>query len=183
MSPRDLSSSPSTYTVSILTSWSTSLDQFYNFDNFFKDIFLKKIKKIFFYVHWCFDCITVSARVSDPLELEIQTVVSCHVDAGNWTWSSGRAASALNHWATSHPPVLINLSCNVLHQNVSLGTGASALQLRAHATLEKDLNVFLVSTIHNSLQHGLQGIQHSLLGIEGSVTHICPLPQYIHNWK
>jgi hypothetical protein len=27
----------------------------------------------------------VCVRVSDPLELELQTVASCHMDAGNWT--------------------------------------------------------------------------------------------------
>jgi hypothetical protein len=26
----------------------------------------------------------VYVKVSDPLELELQTVVSCHVGAGNW---------------------------------------------------------------------------------------------------
>ena len=38
---------------------------------------------------------------SDPLELELQMVVSHHVKAGNWTQSSARAASALNCWAIS----------------------------------------------------------------------------------
>ena len=35
-----------------------------------------------FYVHWCFACIYVYGRVSGPLELELQTVVSCH--CGSW---------------------------------------------------------------------------------------------------
>jgi hypothetical protein len=42
------------------------------------------------------------ARVSDPMELELQSVVSCHVGAGNWTqdlWKSGQGD--LNHWAIS----------------------------------------------------------------------------------
>lgn len=33
-------------------------------------------------VHWCFACMHVSVRVSYPLELELQTVVSCHVLLG-----------------------------------------------------------------------------------------------------
>lgn len=40
-------------------------------------------------------------RVSDLLELELETVVTLHVGAGNWTRSFGRAASALNLWAVS----------------------------------------------------------------------------------
>jgi hypothetical protein len=36
-----------------------------------------------FYVHWCFAYICVCERVSDPLELELQAVVNCHMDAGN----------------------------------------------------------------------------------------------------
>ena len=34
-----------------------------------------------FYMNWCFACMYVCVRVLDPLELEIQTVVSCHVGA------------------------------------------------------------------------------------------------------
>lgn len=37
----------------------------------------------FFNVHWCFACMYACVSVLDSLELEFQTVVSCHVDAGN----------------------------------------------------------------------------------------------------
>jgi len=36
-----------------------------------------------FYAHWCSARLYVCVRVSDPLELELQTVVSYHVGAGN----------------------------------------------------------------------------------------------------
>jgi hypothetical protein len=36
-----------------------------------------------FYVHWYFACLYVCVRVSGPLELKLQTAVSCHVVAGN----------------------------------------------------------------------------------------------------
>jgi hypothetical protein len=36
-----------------------------------------------FYVHWYFACMYVSVRGSDPLEGELQSVVSCHVGARN----------------------------------------------------------------------------------------------------
>ena len=36
-------------------------------------------------VHWCSSFVWVCVGVSDPMELESQTVVSCHVGAGNWT--------------------------------------------------------------------------------------------------
>ena len=34
-----------------------------------------------FYVYWCFAYMHVCVRVLNPLELELQTVVSCHVGA------------------------------------------------------------------------------------------------------
>lgn len=36
-----------------------------------------------FYVHWCFVCMYVCVRVPDPLELELETVLSSSVGAGN----------------------------------------------------------------------------------------------------
>jgi hypothetical protein len=36
-----------------------------------------------FYVHWCFACMCAYVRAADLLELELQTVVSCHVRARN----------------------------------------------------------------------------------------------------
>jgi hypothetical protein len=36
-----------------------------------------------FYIYWCFACVYICVRESDPLELELQMVVSCHVVAGN----------------------------------------------------------------------------------------------------
>ena len=35
------------------------------------------------YMHWCFACMYICVRVLDLLELELQTVVNCHVGAGN----------------------------------------------------------------------------------------------------
>ena len=49
-------------------------------------------------------------RVSDPPEPEIETVVSCHVGAGNKSGSSGRANSALNHGAISLNKLIFNSS-------------------------------------------------------------------------
>lgn len=40
-------------------------------------------------------CMTNKKNMSDPLELEFQAVVSCHVVTGNWLGSSGGATSAL----------------------------------------------------------------------------------------
>jgi len=34
-------------------------------------------------VHWCFAYMYVRVRISETLELELQTVVSCHVGAEN----------------------------------------------------------------------------------------------------
>lgn len=36
-------------------------------------------------------------RVSYPLELELQMIISCHVGSGNFPGSSGKAESVLNH--------------------------------------------------------------------------------------
>lgn len=46
-------------------------------------LFLFKIYLFLFYVHWRFACMRVCGRVSDPLEVGLQTVVSHYVDAGN----------------------------------------------------------------------------------------------------
>ena len=39
----------------------------------------------FIFCVWVF-CMYICVRMLDPLELELQTGVSCHVGAGNWTW-------------------------------------------------------------------------------------------------
>jgi hypothetical protein len=52
---------------------------------------INAVLKVFFVVvlfltfMWSFACMYVCVRIPDPLELELQTVVSCHVDSGNWT--------------------------------------------------------------------------------------------------
>jgi hypothetical protein len=61
-----------------LTSWDLT--------NCFNNLFL-------FYVHWCFDYIWICVRVSYSLEQVLQTVVNCHIGAGNWTqvlWKSSQ---------------------------------------------------------------------------------------------
>lgn len=47
---------------------------------------------------WCLWC---HKRMSDLLELELHTVMSCHVGSGNELRSSGKAASDVNCWAIS----------------------------------------------------------------------------------
>ena len=42
--------------------------------------------------------------VFNPLELELQTVVSHHLGAENQTWVPGTAASAIHHCAISQVP-------------------------------------------------------------------------------
>jgi hypothetical protein len=47
------------------------------------------------YVHWCFACMSVCVRVSDPLELALQSVVSCYVGAENGSqvlWKSSQCS-------------------------------------------------------------------------------------------
>ena len=39
--------------------------------------------KSLFHVHWRSACMCVYVRMSEPLELELQTVVGCHVGAEN----------------------------------------------------------------------------------------------------
>lgn len=43
-------------------------------------------------------------RASNSLELELQTIVICHVGSGNWAQVSGRATRALKHQAISAAP-------------------------------------------------------------------------------
>lgn len=52
--------------------------------SFFSILFFKKF--IYFYfmsIDWCFYCMYVPVRVLDPLELDLETVVSFCVGAGN----------------------------------------------------------------------------------------------------
>jgi hypothetical protein len=48
-------------------------------------------------------------RASEPLERELQTVMSCHVGAGIEPRSSVRAESALNNRVTSPAQILLSL--------------------------------------------------------------------------
>ena len=52
---------------------------------------------IYFYVHWCFACMYICIRVSEALEVELQTGVSSQVILGIEPRSAGRTASAPNH--------------------------------------------------------------------------------------
>lgn len=56
-----------------------------------------------FYVHLCFACMYVCVGVSDPMQLELQTVVSCRV----WCWDS-------NPGPVGEPPVV--LTAETSHQ-------------------------------------------------------------------
>lgn len=67
----------------------------------------KSIFYLFTYVHCCFACMHVCERVLDPLELELQTSVSCYVLNGNWTWVLWRATSTPDHWAISPAPFFV----------------------------------------------------------------------------
>lgn len=62
----------------------------------------------YMYVYMCITCVPDACgnqkKITDSLELELQVVMSCHVDAGNWEPNPspfGRAASAL----TTRPPI------------------------------------------------------------------------------
>lgn len=45
---------------------------------------IKLLKKLFlFHMHWCFSYTSIYMRVYEPLGLELDTAVSCHVSAGN----------------------------------------------------------------------------------------------------
>lgn len=54
----------------------------------------------YFYFVWI-GIFPACVRMLDLLELELLTILSCPEGAGNWTWSSGRIARALNQWANS----------------------------------------------------------------------------------
>jgi hypothetical protein len=47
---------------------------------------LKACATTVWHVQWYFADMNVCVRMMNPLERELQTVVSCHVNAGNWTW-------------------------------------------------------------------------------------------------
>jgi hypothetical protein len=67
-------------------------------DFFFLAFFLITIYLV--YVRWCFACMNICVKRSDWLKLELQTVVSCHLGARNWTlvlWKSSQCSQLLNH--------------------------------------------------------------------------------------
>lgn len=52
-------------------------------------------------------CLNACVRVSDPRELQLHTIVSCHVVSGNWTqvlWKSSHCSfpSLTEYWFFSH---------------------------------------------------------------------------------
>lgn len=65
-------------------------------------------------------------RALDPLELELQMVIICHVGAGNQTRSSCPAANAPNCWAICPAPAMISFN-SVWHQPIQQKTGPFCL--------------------------------------------------------
>lgn len=61
-----------------------------------------------FNVHWCFVYMHVCVRALDSLELDLQTVVSCHEGAGIEPRSTERAARALSHPFSPTPIITFN---------------------------------------------------------------------------
>ena len=50
-------------------------------------------------------CVCVYVRVLDPLELDLQIVVSCHMGAGNESrilWQSSQCSKSLSHLPVAH---------------------------------------------------------------------------------
>lgn len=68
--------------------------------------FLKLIN--LFNVHWCFVYMHVCVRALGSLELDLQTVVSCHEGAGIEPRSTERAARALSHPFSPTPIITFN---------------------------------------------------------------------------
>jgi hypothetical protein len=50
---------------------------------------------LLFYARRCFVCMFICVSVLDPVELELQTVMSCHVGAENWTQDLWK----INQWS------------------------------------------------------------------------------------
>jgi hypothetical protein len=82
-------------------------------------------------------------RALEPLELELQTVVSFHVDPENQTGSPGRTASALDHWAISVALKLLfwreefTSQYNVHHSTMCLAWGLEPM-ISAIGTLKQE---------------------------------------------
>lgn len=84
-------------------------------------------------------------RVYDPLELELQTIVSCHGCQGtNHPWSPGRAANALSHWAISVPTLTTsNQSCAGGSSQFSKGRGRHQSSQRGGEPFCTQVTVYL----------------------------------------
>lgn len=74
------------------------------------------------YVFYVYECVCVCAscphKVSDPPELDLEPVVSCHVVAGTKLGSSGRTESTLSYWAIS--PILLSNGFTAFHTALML---------------------------------------------------------------
>lgn len=70
----------------------------------------KKKKKICFYLMWVGICphVCQCGVASSSPELELQTVVSCHVGTGHWSWVFWQSSQYLNCWAIS--PVCLSFT-------------------------------------------------------------------------
>lgn len=95
-------------------------------------------------------CAYCPRRLWSYLELEIQVTVSCHVEAGNRTRFSERAASALIHWAILPAPWLY---CLLVWQLWGIWDGFTWILIFSHVLLV----VIFPYHIHDSL-----GSLHSL---------------------
>ena len=98
---------------------------------------------------WCLAYMYICVRESDPLELDLETVMNCHVGAEIWTWSSGRVANALNHWAISPAPhTLFCIAYFLLTFFMPVSTRSLANWLHQWALCET-LQIFILYLMHS----------------------------------
>lgn len=131
--------------------------------NFFKIRVIFTYKYVWVYATWA-DTHTIQERASDPLRLDLEMIVSHHVDAENETLTLYKRRSTVNLWAPSLSPIqiLINMgdtgalpltavcfssSCSVSFQSKA----AEALQsLTPWGSLENNLSAGKPDTVGNA---------------------------------
>lgn len=111
--------------------------------------------KVWFFFDWC----------TSWLSTNYKNLVSCHVAAGNWSWSFGGAARALSHWAIAPPPFQVfclRMSWSTTSRCDPYSSGMWKKQFKSAITKNNNLGFLTASVFHLHTKYGESDIFNHL---------------------